>query len=134
MLMGLPKAYYCIPHDFLIAKLEACGLEKSSLHLLRAYLSNLKQRKKNGSSFSYWWDIICGIQQGWILGPLFFKIFINDMLFFVSKFDICNFFDDNTLSCCGKMLGYILHNLKADLVHILKWLKVSSLKPNPGKC
>ena len=56
------------------------------------------------------------------------------MLFFVSKFDICNFFDDNTLSCCGKMLGYILHNPKADLVHILKWLKVSSLKPNPGKC
>ena len=31
------------------------------------------------------------------------------------------------------MLGDILHNLKFDLGHILKWFKVNSLKPNPGK-
>ena len=31
------------------------------------------------------------------------------------------------------MLGDILHNLKFDLRHILKWFKVKSLNPNPGK-
>ena len=31
------------------------------------------------------------------------------------------------------MLGDILHNLKFDLGYILKWFKVNSLKPNPGK-
>ena len=55
------------------------------------------------------------------------------MLFFVSKSDICNFADDNTLSFCEKMLGDILHNLKFDLEHVLKWFKVNSSKPNPGK-
>ena len=133
MLIDLSKAYDRIPHDLLIPKLEACGLDKTSLHLLRDYLSNQKQRAKIGSSFSDWWDIICGIPQGSILGPLLFNIFINDMLFFVSKSDICNFADDNTLCSCGKMLGDILYNLMIDLGHILKWFKVNSLKPNPGK-
>ena len=55
------------------------------------------------------------------------------MLFFVSKSDICNLADDNTLRSCGNILGDILHNLKFDLEHILKWFKVNSLKPNPGK-
>ena len=55
------------------------------------------------------------------------------MLFFVSKSDICNFADENTRGSCGKMLGGLLHNLKFDLGHILKWFKVNPLKPNPGK-
>ena len=122
-----------IPHDLLIPKLEEYDLHRTSLHLLRDYLSNRIQRTKIGSSFSDWWDIICGIPQGSILGPLLFNIFINHMLFFVSKSDVCNFADDNTLSSCGKMLGDILHNLKFDLGHILKWFKLNSLKLNPGK-
>ena len=133
VLIDLSKAYGYIPHDLLIAKLEAYDLDKTILHLLRDYLSNRKQRTKIGSSFSDWWDIICGIPQGSILGPLLFNILKNEMLFFVSKSDICNFADDNTLSSCGKMLGDILHNLKFNLGHILKWFKVNSLKPNPGK-
>ena len=55
------------------------------------------------------------------------------MLFFVSKCEICNFADDNTLSSCWKILGNILHNLKFDLGHFLKWFKVNSSKPDPGK-
>ena len=58
---------------------------------------------------------------------------INDMLFFVPKPGICNFADDNTLSYCWKILRDILHKPKFDLGHILKWFKVNSLKPNPGK-
>ena len=120
-------------HDWLIVKLEAYSLDKTSLHFLRDYLSNRKQRTKIGSNFSNWWDIICGIPQRSILDPLLFNIFINNILFFASRSDICNFADDNTLSSWGKFLGDILHYLKFDLGHILKWLKVNSLKPNPGK-
>ena len=101
VLMNLPKASDCISHDLLIAELEAYGLDKTILHLLRDYLSNQKQRIKTGSSFSDWCDIIRGILQGSIIGPLLFNIFINNILFFVSKSDVCNFADNNTLSSCG---------------------------------
>ena len=45
------------------------------------------------------------------------------MLFFVAKSDIYNFANDDTASCCGKLLDDILHNLKIDSGRILKWFK-----------
>ena len=67
-----------------------------------------------------WFHKNCRIPQGSLLGLLLFNIFISDMLFSVSKSDICNFAEDSALSCCGKMLGDIWRNLKFDLGHILK--------------
>ena len=92
----------------------------------------VKLETKDCSSFSDWFNVICGIPQGQILCTLLFNIFINDMLFFFSKLVISNFADDNPISSCGKVLGDILHKVKCDLVYILKWFKVNSLKPNPG--
>ena len=129
----LTKLMAVILYGLQIAKVEACSLVETSLNLLRDYLSNRKQRTKIGSSFSDWRDVICGIPQGSVLGPLFFNNFINDMILFVSKYDICNFPDVSAISSCGKRLGDILHDLKFDLGHILKWFEVNSLKPNSDK-
>ena len=127
--MHLSKAYDCISHDLLIAKLEAYGLDKTNLYLLIDYLSNWEQRIKRRFSFRNRWNIICGISQGSVLGLLLFNIFIKNMLFFVSKSDISNFPEDNTISSFRKIFGAILH----DIGNVLKWLKLNSLKPNPGK-
>ena len=72
--MDLSKAYDCIPHDLSeIAKLNAYGIDSVGLLLISDYLSRRKQRKKIGSSYSSWHDIIRGVPQGSSLGPLFFK-------------------------------------------------------------
>ena len=131
--MGLSKAYDCIPHQLLIAKLEVYELHKSSLNLLVDYLSGRKQRTKIGSVLSEWWKIICEIPQGSILGPILFNIFINDLFFIILKCDICNFADDNTTNSCNKLLSKILANLRFDLKSVLKWFTVNDFRKMRNK-
>ena len=64
ILMDLSKAYDCIHHNSLIAKLEYYGVDKTSLRLLLDYHTRRKQRIKISSSFSCWYDINTGVPQG----------------------------------------------------------------------
>ena len=79
VLTDLSKAFDCICHDLLIAKLNAYGLSLPALKLITDYLQNRKQRTKIGSICSDWEDIISGVPQGSILGSLLFNIFLCDL-------------------------------------------------------
>ena len=108
ILMDLSKAYDCLPHELLVAKLEAYGVGKAALNLISNYLSHRRQRTKIGSSYSDWYEIVRGVPQGFILGPLLFNIFINDLFLFIEKTKICNFADDNTIYSCNNNLQTFL--------------------------
>ena len=84
------KAHDSMPHELLIAKLECYVLDKTSLRVMLDYLTNRKQRAKTASGFSSWYGTGTGVEHGPILGPL--------LLFFsITKSEVCNFADDNTL-------------------------------------
>ena len=70
LLTDLSKAFDCLPHDLLIAKLHAYGLDIKSLKLMFSYLTNRKQRVKINGTYSSWSEILFGVPQGSILGPL----------------------------------------------------------------
>ena len=86
----LSKAFDCIPHDLIIAKLEAYGFQTDALNLVYDYLSNRKQRVKINETFSCWKNIEYGVPQGSILGPLLFNIHLCDLFYFLEDLDIAS--------------------------------------------
>ena len=70
----LSKAFDCISHELLMAKLNAYGFDETLLKVIISYLKSRTQTTKVGSSFSELVNIIFGVLQGLILGPLLFII------------------------------------------------------------
>ena len=96
--MDLSKAFDCVPHDLLIAKLEAYGINENLLAYLHSCLSNRKQCVCINNVTSDFETIISGVPQGSIVGPILFNCFFNDFFYFIEKASIHNFADDKTLS------------------------------------
>ena len=71
LLTDLSKAFDCPPHDLFAAKLFAYGFDDKALHFIYDYLRHRKQRTKIADSYSSWQEILYGVPQGSILGPLF---------------------------------------------------------------
>ena len=80
--MDLSKAFDCIPHDLIIAKLAAYGLDDTALKLIFSYLNNRKQCVRINNTYSNFEYIISGVQQSSIVGPLLFDFSINYLSFF----------------------------------------------------
>ena len=134
VLMELSKAFDCINHDLLIAKLHAYGFSLQSLKLLKSYLSNRKQRVKINTSFSTWFDILVGVPQGSVLGPLLFNIYLNDLFWINEYTEVCNLADDTTLYASDRDLNSLIVSLEHDTSLALEWFEANYMKLNPDKC
>ena len=134
VMMDLSKAFDCLPHDLLIAKLHAYGFNDNALKLLYNYLQGRVQRVKLNSNYSEWRDVIKGVPQGSVLGPLLFNIFLNDIFLFINKSEICNYADDNTIWTKGQKINTIIPILESEITTLNKWFKDNCMLLNEEKC
>ena len=98
LLTDLSKAFGCIPHEFIITKLQSYGFHIDALKLIHDYFSNRKQRVTVNDSDSSWKDIFYGIPKGLlILGSLLFNIHLCDLFYILENLDIASYEDDTTV-------------------------------------
>ena len=108
VLMGLSKAFNCIPHDLVIAKLAAYGFDKNMICYIYSYLKSRKQCVSVNNIKSTFEEIIAGVTQGSIVGPILFNIFSNDFSCCILVASAHNFADDNTLSSFAKAIENLI--------------------------
>jgi retron-type reverse transcriptase len=133
VLTDLSKAFDCLPHDLIIAKLHAYNVSKDALVLLASYLRGRSQRVKIANQRSEWRYIYKGVPQGSIVGPALFNFFINDLLFPSSEYDIANYADDTTIFTSAESKELLATKLTDATSTVIQWFNLNGMQANPAK-
>ena len=131
VLTDLPKAFDCIPHDLIIAKLSAYNFSDEALFYIYSYLTNRRQCVRINNTHSQLETIISGVPQGSILGPILFNLSINGLFFFVVLASLYNFADDNTLSAFATTVSELIKILESESEFVIDWFKINKMVVNP---
>jgi len=116
------KAFDLVPSDLLLFKLKNFyGFDENANNLLKDYFTNRSQFVKVDSILSNLLEVLLGVPQGSVLGPLLFILFINDMPFFLQLFLTILFADDTSLSLTNDKYDTLISNFNIAVEQLIKW-------------
>ena len=133
VLMDLSQAFDYIPHDLVIAKLAAYGFDKKMICYIYSYLKSRKQCVSVNKINSTFEEIILGVPQGSVVGPVLFNIFFNNFFCFILVASAHNFADDNTLSSFAKTIEILISILELGNEIAINWFKDNHMIVNQDK-
>ena len=133
--IDLKKAFDTVSHNILIQKLRHYGLRGVVGDWLKNYLSNRKQFVQYDNVTSNMQDIVSGVPQGSILGPLLFLLYINDIPNAMSsnRAKIKLFADDTTIYLSHENVNILYNEANAVVKNIFNWLCSNKLTLNTTK-
>ena len=131
--IDLSKAFDTVNHSILLKKLEYLGVKGLTLLWLTDYISNRVQRTVCNNSASNPLEVVCGVPQGSILGPLLFLVYVNDMSSAIGNSSYQLYADDTVVYKTGRNIDEVTRQLQEDLVNLSKWCKCNKLTVNIKK-
>ena len=132
--MDFSKAFDTLNHDLLTAKLHAYGFSEESFQLIKSYLTNRWQKTKVNASFSNWTELLLGVPQGSILGPLLFNIYINNLFHVTELTNVCHYADDTTFHACDSDICSLIKRLEHGSLLAIEWFESNYMKLDEDKC
>ena len=131
--VDLAKAFNTVNHNILFAKLVKLGVFGKVLSWCKSYLELRKQRTVSNGKLSDTKLVPCGVPQGSILGPLFFLVYINDLVYSLKSASVQMYADDTVLYVTGADSRIATRELQADLDRLVRWCKANKLSLNAKK-
>ena len=130
--LDLAKAFDSVSHNILLRKLQKYGFRGNVLKLFQSYLQSRSQFVKINNTSSSLIDIVFGVPQGSILGPLLFLLYINDLPQ-ATNFFVRLFADDTFLCAQNKDLVALESQVNFELQKVYNWLASNRLSLNMDK-
>ena len=130
--LDFAKAFDKVPHKRLIKKLEAHGISGNVSRWIKNWLTDRRQRVNINGKISNWADVLSGVPQGSVLGPLLFLIYINDIDDGIMS-KIWKFADDTKI-CKNIKNERDVEILRNDLKQLYKWSEDWQMLFNLDKC
>jgi len=122
------KIFDKVSHQHLILKLHYYGIRGYMLHWISSFLLDQTQRVICGGYTSETVDVISGVPQGTVLGPLLFLVNINDITHVISS--SCYLFADDCIICKQINSPTDSNILQDNLIQVEKWEKAWHMKFN----
>ena len=124
----LKKAFDCCDHTILLSKLEKYGIRGSELLWFKSYLTDRKQFVALNGKSSLLTEVLLGVPQGSILGPLLFLLYIiiNDLPL-ASKLFALLFADDTTLLASSNSVESLVEFVNIELKKICDFFRTNML-------
>lgn len=124
------KAFDVIDHGILLDKLQDAGVSQSSIKWFSSYLVCRKQRTLVNNTMSSYQPIAYGVPQGSCLGPLFFLVYINNMVQSLNSPLVHLYVDDTVLYQCSTPFPDLDNKLQAVTSKLEEWCKLNRLVIN----
>ena len=124
-----------VNHEPLIFKIRQLGLGGAFLSILIKFLTDRVQRVVVDGHYSAWRNVISGVPQGSVLGPLLFILYTHDMWFGLENMLVA-YADDGTLLAVvpsPDMRSVISDSLSRNWAKIIEWCRLWCMKMNPSK-